>query len=290
MDLHTLSYFKKVADYQHITRAAQALHVAQPALSRTISQLEQELDVLLFDRTGRNITLNQYGDIVLRHANRIFQEIHDMEEEIKSAKNKPRQKISVALYAASKMFPDLFIEFKKSYPETYFFAFQEGEEAGNVEADFTITSSTQATDTETSVTLFREEVLMAFPKWHRLSQCSSVKLRELGDSPFIRLRKGKNLRTIMDSYCRLVDFTPNAVMETDNPDTVRNLIGMGLGVGFIPSISWWGMENPNIVMVPISDPNCYRYVNLSWRPDDCLSTSALLFREFLLDYFRDYPT
>ena len=57
MDIHSLTYFKKVAELQHITRASEELHVAQPSLSRTISRLEKELGVQLFERSGKNIIL-----------------------------------------------------------------------------------------------------------------------------------------------------------------------------------------------------------------------------------------
>lgn len=86
MDIHELTYFKKVAELQHMTRAAQELRVAQPALSRTISGLEQELGVKLFERKGKSIALNQYGTILLRHTQRIIQEMAEIERDLSEAK------------------------------------------------------------------------------------------------------------------------------------------------------------------------------------------------------------
>jgi len=65
MELLQLKYFRTIARFEHMTRAAEELHIAQPALSKTVSLLEKELGVLLFDRRGRNIFLNQYGKILL---------------------------------------------------------------------------------------------------------------------------------------------------------------------------------------------------------------------------------
>ena len=61
MEITHLRYFKKTAELEHITKAAQELHVAQPSLSRTISMLEDELKVKLFNRKGKSIELNEYG-------------------------------------------------------------------------------------------------------------------------------------------------------------------------------------------------------------------------------------
>ena len=75
MEITHLRYFKKTAELEHITKAAQELHVAQPSLSRTISMLEDELKVKLFNRKGKSIELNEYGIIVLNHTNRILKEL-----------------------------------------------------------------------------------------------------------------------------------------------------------------------------------------------------------------------
>ena len=72
-----LTYFQKIAQTQHLTRAAEQLHVSQPALSKTLSSLEEILQTPLFDRTGRGITLNRNGEIFLQYTNRILAELAD---------------------------------------------------------------------------------------------------------------------------------------------------------------------------------------------------------------------
>ena len=116
MDIHSLTYFKKVAELQHITRASEELHVAQPSLSRTISRLEKELGVQLFERSGKNIILNSYGEILLKHTNRILQELKDIEQEIGDAAGERSRTVTLSLYAASKLLPELVMAFKHEYP------------------------------------------------------------------------------------------------------------------------------------------------------------------------------
>ena len=75
LTLLALTYFQKTAEMQHLTHAAQALHISQPSLSHTIKMLELELGVPLFRRAGRNIVLTKYGEILLSHTNRIMREL-----------------------------------------------------------------------------------------------------------------------------------------------------------------------------------------------------------------------
>ncbi|MFQ7108350.1 MAG: LysR family transcriptional regulator [Dialister invisus] len=75
LTLLALTYFQKTAELQHLTHAAEALHISQPSLSHTIKMLEQELGVPLFRRSGRNIVLTKYGEILLSHTNRIMSEL-----------------------------------------------------------------------------------------------------------------------------------------------------------------------------------------------------------------------
>ena len=75
------------------------------------------------------------------------------------------------------------------------------------------------------------------------------------------------------------------VLECDSPETVRELICAGMGISFVPSITWGGMDTRNIVLRPLSYPSCKRYINLSWRKRGYLSPAVLTFRDFVQSYF-----
>ena len=69
----------------------------------------------------------------------------------------------------------------------------------------------------------------------------------------------------------MAGFDPNVVLESDSPETVRELIRAGIGISFIPILTWQDMEDEHIALVPISTPHCRRYINLSWRESSYLS-------------------
>lgn len=293
MDFHSLIYFKKAAELQHITRAAEELHVAQPSLSRTISALEKELGVRLFDRVGKNIVLNPYGEIVLRHVNRILQETADIRAELAEAQNQSRQSVTISLYAASKLLPQVVMKFQKEHPSIRLRIMQDDLSSPSPEEyDLSLFSSIQPCWGKNEVTLLEEEILLALPESNPLAKRKSIHLREVAGEEFICLQRGKSLRTITDTFCRMAGFEPTVILESDSPETVRELIGAGIGMAFIPRVTWSGMLTDNIALVPISFPQCKRYINLSWRNGGYLSSAAKLFRDFVMDYFQslDFET
>ena len=133
--------------------------------------------------------------------------------------------------------------------------------------------------------LIEEELLLALPEESPLARRGSLDLREVARMEFICLHKGKSLRTITDMYCQMAGFEPSVILECDSPETVRELICAGMGISFVPSITWRGMDTSSIVLCPLSFPSCKRYINLGWRRDGRLSPAAVLFRDFVRDYF-----
>ncbi len=101
MDLRHLRYFLAVARQQNFSRAAEELHLAQPSLSQQIQQLEQELDVVLFDRSRRQIELTQAGDAFFQRARRLLEEVDDMREEVREVAGARRGKIVLGVNPSS---------------------------------------------------------------------------------------------------------------------------------------------------------------------------------------------
>ncbi len=286
MDIHSLIYFKKVAELQHFTRAAEELRVAQPSLSRTISALETELGVKLFDRVGKNVTLNRFGEILLRHTNAILQEMQDIRTELSEERQEGGRTVTISLYAASKLLPQLITAFKAEYPSIRLQIVQEDlSKLGEGERDIAIFSSIQPAAGENEQLLIEEELLMALPEDSPLARETALDLRDAAGMEFICLHKGKSLRTITDMYCQMAGFSPQVVLECDSPETVRELICAGMGISFVPSITWGGMDTRNIVVRRLSYPSCKRYINLSWRKRGYLSPAVLTFRDFVQSYF-----
>lgn len=288
MEITHLRYFKKTAELEHITKAAQELHVAQPSLSRTISMLEDELGVRLFNRRGKSIELNEFGIIVLNHTNRILKELEAIRREIDDARDNSTMNVTLSMNAASTLIPRLVRGFKEEHSDIRLHIIQEDLLGDREEScDLTLFSGSQPVSGPTCTTLIEEEIRLALPITNPLAARDSLSLEEVAQEEFICLQKGKDLRSITDAYCKMAGFDPNVVLESDSPEMVRELIRAGIGISFIPTVTWTDMEDKHIALVPISSPCCRRYINLSWRESSYLSPAVVLFRDYLIKHFTE---
>ena len=109
MELQQLRYFAIAAKYQHITRAANELHVAQPAVSGTIKRLENELGVSLFEKNGRNIALTREGELFYGKIKKILNELDHLPEVLRNEKNRRENTVKINVRAASLLLTEAII-------------------------------------------------------------------------------------------------------------------------------------------------------------------------------------
>ena len=172
IDLHSLIYFKKVAELQHL------------------AGLEAELGVKLFDRVGKGIVLNRNGAILLRHTNSVLRELADAQAELADQEAEGNRTVTISLFAASKLLPQLISDFKAEFPSIRLQIIQHDlREQGEGERDIAIFSSVQPAVGENERVLIEEELLLAlpegspFPTWRRWSSSACIKVRACGPSP-----------------------------------------------------------------------------------------------------------
>jgi len=284
-----LSYFRKVAELQHLTRAAEELHIAQPALSRTISQLEEELDTRLFERQGRNIRLTRDGEILLRHTKSLLAELDDLYKDLADSKNIKQMTVGLSIRSASQLIPVFLMKFKQENPDAHLEVITQNSKAALTHTipDLSLYASREPLESDDTVTLFRENLVMIVPEQRAPEGETSVLLSEFADDKFIAAPQMMSLRKTTDDCCRQAGFEPDVVMESDNPDTVREFVRAGLGVALVPEMTWH-TAGENIVTLPVDEPDCHRYLNLSWRTDKKLSLVATLLREYIIDNFWEF--
>lgn len=286
MELLHLKYFRTVARLEHMTRAAEELCIAQPALSRTIAHLERELGVALFDRRGKYIHLNQYGKAFLIRVDEALNALADGSRELREMSGGDFGDVKLAVLAASNLLPDLLGSFKKAHPNIRFSLIQHFSNLSKPDFDACISASTQRFKDRKSIPLLAEEIHLAVPNEHPLAHRKRIRLGEVAEDGFISLKSGQSLKEATDGFCRMAGFTPNVVFESDDPATVRGLIRAGLGVAFIPAVTWGGSEGASVTLLDIQDPRCERTISLSCAEDRNMSQAARVFRDFAVGYFE----
>lgn len=287
LNFTSLEYFRKAAKMEHLTKAAEALHIAQPALSRTIRGLEEELGVTLFEREGRNIHLTRDGHILLKHTENFLQEYDEMQKEFADSKNLQQMTVNLAIHSATKLIPSFLAEFRKDHPEAMLEIINPKMEAAPKHTDLTLYSSIHHVENEHTVTLFRENLVMVLPLSDRHARLPYINLADFADRNYIAPPKGFVLRNILETYCGKAGFSPKIVMESDNPDTIHEFVNAGLGIALVPQMTWYNAYS-GLASLPVGDMDCHRYLNLSWKTEGKLSLSAVLLREYIIDHFWEY--
>lgn len=292
MELLQLQYFQTVARMEHMTKAAEALRIAQPALSKTIARLEADLGVPLFDRQGRRIQLNAYGKAFLKKVNSALGILEEGKQELADLAGLAGGTIHLAtnnlgrltnaLGAFRKQEPDIHFRIRQIVPS------QMDDMAellleGEIDLCFSAASFDRAEIGELPV--WDAEVFLAVPAGHRFEQRTSIRLSEAAHEPFVEYRKGHPFRKTNDSFCRQAGFQQHVVCEVEEPDALGSLVQAGLGVAFVPAC------RPNdvqaLTLVPIEEPVCRRSFTLAWDERRYQPKAVRTFQLFLARYFAE---
>lgn len=286
LNFTSLMYFQKVADLEHLTKAAEELHIAQPALSRTIKGLEEELEVTLFEHHGRNIRLTRDGHILLKYSRSFLKNFEEMQKEFRDSRDLQQMTVRLSILTASKLVPSFLIQFKKAHRETNIEIVNTIDSA-SPQMDLTLFASEKQVENDHTINLFRENLVLIFPKGDPHANLPYVNLKDFADTHFISPPKGLVLRSSLENHCRECGFIPKVVMESDNPETTREFVRAGLGVSLVPQMTWFEALR-DVAALPVASPSCYRYLNLSWKTGSKLSLSAVLLREYIVDHFWEF--
>ncbi len=263
MEILQLKYFSAAAAHEHITKAAEQLHIAQPALTQSIRRLEEELGVKLFDRSGRNIVLNETGRIFFKRVSPILAELENLPDEIRETAGIFRRTIHMNVVAASALITKIIIRYKALHPEVEF-QLMHNEKAEHFDIGITTMPYGSKINNKNTTTI-SEEIMLAVPANSKYAKAGSADLRDVAGEGFISLSGSLPLREICDKFCMSVGFVPHIAFESDSPDAVRDLIGANMGIAFWPSFSWGTALRQNIVFIPIREPECKRNIIVSLR-------------------------
>lgn len=285
MEINQMRYFLDVASTQHVTRSAERLHIAQPALSKAIHNLEQELGVPLFSSKGRNIVLTEYGKYLKEKLGGIISEIDDLPEEIKSMTDRENATIHLKVLAASTLITDAIIEYRRKHPKINFQLMQNDE---SKLYDISVTTErVKSEELYNSKTRFEliEKIFLAVPAEHRFAERKKIKLSEVEKDGFISLMGSKQLRWICDKFCRQAGFEPRIIFESDNPAAVKNMVCSNMGICFWPEFSWGNLQKGSAVLLEIEEPVCQREIIFKCKDNKLDNRAVVDFFEFLQEFF-----
>lgn len=308
MDLNKLRYFLVVAETEHVTRAANMLGISQPALTRAIHRLEEELGVTLIAGEGRNIRLTEEGLFLKRQAAQAMRTLDEAEHAVKTFSTQWQQTIEVCIESASAVVVDAIARYSREHPEVAF-AVSQDEEArssdiviktvSNITTAFASCHKESSAVGETNAIVAKAKGMMDHAKERfterigiavSISLCSSLpemlSLADLRTAHFICLAGRRGFRRQCDLLCKHYGFAPHLAFESDNPSVVRKMIALGLGVGFWPEHSWGPVDPEKTLWQPLVEEGFQRTISIELTSQGIEKPVARAFRRFLLTQFE----
>jgi DNA-binding transcriptional LysR family regulator len=284
MELRHLRYFVAVGEEQHYGRASRRLRVAQPALSRQIQDLEEEVGFKLFDRLPRGVKLNPAGKLFLEDARRILQEVSDAAVRAGRVARGRSGTLRVGFTENSSwrgVVPDSFRRFRVQQPDAELQLHPmpsldqtEAIRSGRLDAGF-VNFMPKADPELDQLTVANQHVELALPKRHPLAKLKKLRLRDLVDAAFVwfpRWASPAFYDQMMEACYRGGLKSPRIVQEGNNEATILSLVSTGLGVGWVLGTARW-RSLTTVAILPVVDLKVALRLALVWRKDN---TSPLL--------------
>ncbi|MER6528617.1 LysR substrate-binding domain-containing protein [Streptomyces sp. NPDC001508] len=245
MELRHLRYFVTVAEELNFTSAAKVLHISQPPLSQQISQLENELGVVLFERTSRRVAVTQAGQVLLNEARRILANVQQFQQIATGVHGKelgaPLRLASVSS-GFSELLPAIIPAFRDLYPNVILFL-SSSDPADQVKhlLDGTLDIGILRTDGSSIqgldlITIETQEFIAVVPEGHRLSTLQRVPVGALSHEELIILprRLSPNYVDALVAACRAAGFSPRITHQPEDDQVLLGLVACGLGIGLVP--------------------------------------------------------
>ncbi|SKA97153.1 transcriptional regulator [Thiothrix eikelboomii] len=287
MDLRQLRYFHEIVRLGSFTRAPEVLQIAQPAVSVAIRKLEAELELQLFQRHDRKVSLTAEGERLWVHAQRILQAADDARLEMQELKglSKGAVRVGITGMMGSYYFPPILMAFRHRYPHLSLQVIEGGtwqlqQMLEQAELDLAvIVCEFLPTELEARVIL-REEMRVVVACEHPLAQQTTVSIKDFFKEELVLFRKGYFHRKLVDRLAAEAGVQPVIGFETNLIPLIKSIIKQGFGISTLLAMAV--ADDPDLVDLPFTEP-VYLDLCIAWRRNGYLSKANQAFVDFLLE-------
>lgn len=295
MELRQLQYVLQIAAERNFSRAAEKLHIAQPSLSQQLSKLEQELGVLLFQRTTNSVELTHAGAAFVAKAQLIVDMVNQLRKEMEDISEMKQGKLVVGSLptTGSHILPKVLPVYHQRYPGIDITLIEDTTNrleqlAASGQTDISLLTLPLNEPSLSYETLMEEEILLAVPPSHPLARESQpVDGTRLKKEPFIALKRGQGFRQITLDLCAQYGFEPTVVFESSNIETVQSLVAAGMGIAFVPYMIAMGHGKSFKPVYLRLAGNPFRTLVVAYREGRYLTKAAKAFIQVLHEVSTD---
>lgn len=284
MEFDQLRYFLQVAERGNFTRAAEDLTISQPALSRSIQKLEEELGQPVFERKTRSVSLTEAGVLLQSRAQQVLTILEDTKAEITDDGESGRIRIGAIPTIAPYFLPNLLSQFSSEFPKATLIV-QENttdvllKSCTQGEIDLAILALPVPAKYLEVEELFEEELLLVLPPDHPLVEKPRIRLSDVEPLPFVLLDEAHCLSDNIMSFCHQRSFQPVVVERTSQLTMVQELVSLSHGVSMIPAMARVLDQSDRRVYRSLTGRKPMRKIAVVW--------NSYRFQSRLLEAFRE---
>ncbi|MBB6736002.1 LysR family transcriptional regulator [Cohnella zeiphila] len=281
MDIRHLQCVSEIVRLNSFTKAAEALHVTQPTVSKMIKNLESELRIDIFARDGKRIKLTDAGEAMLRHAGPILQSFDDLLTELHDLTylNKGSIRIGLPPMTGSGFFPAVIKSFQERYPGIAIKVTEDGArkvEEGIAEGMLDVGVVLLPLDEELydSFPIVDDRLRVVLHPDHKLAGRKRIELAELADEPFLLFNDHFALHELIPRECRAAGFEPHVAFESSQWDFLVESAAAGLGVTLLPETICRSIDPAKARTAELVHPIIPWRPAMAWRRDGYISLAA----------------
>lgn len=244
MEFLQLTYFCKAAENENFSTTAKEFGVPASDISQSIKRLENELGCQLFTRQANRVTLNSNGRTFYRKVRTALSILEDAKNEL--ADDGVSGSIRIAININRRLAMQTIEKFRRLYPKVHL-TVKHSVHTAFSEFDLIICASDLKSLSFASEALLSEEMMLAVHKDNPLASQTVIHAADLAAQPFICM-DSESGHSLTETIGQTMGFHPHIVIRGDDPFYIRRCVELGLGIAFIPSISWNGQFSGDVVL------------------------------------------
>ena len=286
MELRQLQYLVAIVKEANFTRASEKVFVSQSALSQQIQSLEQEMGTVLLDRSRRGVRLTAAGEVLYRHAQRIFLELEQAETAIHELEGLQRGELHIGVVQTVNdyLMPSLASTFTERYPQIKLYvnelpteAIEASLEQGELQVGLSfLPSSSQYINAQP---LIEEQLVLIVRDDHPLAQHKEMTVASLDQLPMVMLSHTFCTRRLWEESARLTPAQPQVVMEMNTVSSILTVVeNTGLAT-VLPKLTLTRKTSDRLIGIDLIEPTPSRQVGLLWHRENYLCNISRIFLE-----------
>jgi LysR family transcriptional regulator, nitrogen assimilation regulatory protein len=295
MDLRKLRYFSNVVEARSISKAAESLHVAQPALSKSIQALEEELGTPLLQRSAKGVATTEAGARLYEHCQIVFKQLDRARLDVRKSVERPSGTVTVGLphslmtvlalpmlQLTTARYPDVRLELKQEHSHVLSSNIRGGK------LDFAVMASPRSASGLICQRLLEEELLFVEPVRPSKARETHISFIEASKREFILPSVGNGLRASAEGHFRARSLPLNVKYEIDAIALITQCVDAGLGVSLLPGgCLSMDIDQGRVRVKPFAEGGCHRSIVLCHAVEATLSPAAATVMSLVEEAARD---